>query len=126
MNIVFILIGLIILIWLYSMYLSWNFERSVPLKPIERIQFVFFWNTIERFVRKWWYRTLFYIEIARKKIISLLQRAIIKLIPRTADLFKKHDTLKGLHEGPSSYFLQRISSPGPKKKASSLRAKKML
>lgn len=125
MTIVFVLLGLILVTWLYTSYLSYKISKGTTFEPIERSLFVGKWTQVLRLVRRGWYS----VNMEGKHLLlwsgKRAENAFVAVFPKSADAFAKKDELTGLHTGPSSYFLKSISNQPPKPSRSP-RAKKVV
>ena len=114
MVLAFVLLGLIIIVWIYGVYLSWKQNEGVVFEPIERSVFVTRWAHLIRLFRRGWYGA----RVEGKHLLSWsgkqAENAFVTVFPKSAAAFTKHNQLTGLQQGPSSYFLKSISVPKPR------------
>ena len=121
-----VLLGLIVVAWGYSMYVSWKMDQGAPLAMVAADPIIGWWAQVARLTRRGWYaaglktRHLFTWGNAR------IGGAFVKVFPSAAPVFTKRDALTGLTHGPTSYFLKSLS---PTRKAGNRRlprTKKMI
>ena len=105
----FVLLGLILITWIYSMYLSWKVSQGTVFASIKTAPFIDRFTTLIRLVRRGWYG----VEMETKQVVTWgtkrAEGALVALFPKAAHAFTKPDELTGLTHGPSSYFLKSIS-----------------
>ncbi len=111
-----VLVGLVFVLWLYSMYLSWKISEGVPLEIIESGSFIATGALLARLGRRGWYSVSFYTNQMLGWGTKRFRKFFVKVFPTSARAFVKHDALTGLTQGPSSYFLKSISPSAPKPK----------
>ena len=113
-----ILLGLILLTWIYSMYVSWKIAQGVPPLLLEAAPFVARWAQLARLTRRGWYKGMFKTEQVLSWSTTHIKNVFVKIFPNSAPVFTKRDAMTGLTQGPSSYFLKSISTsrkPGNKR-----------
>lgn len=106
-----ILIALILGTWIYSMYVSWKVAQGVPSVLIEAAPFATRWAQILRLTRRGWYSAGMQAKKAFSWSTKRAGTTFMKVFPKSAPAFTKHDAMTGLSQGPSSYFLKSISTP---------------
>lgn len=111
MTIAFVLLGLIVVTWLYTSYLSYKVSTGKTFEPIERSHFIARWTQALRLIRRGWYS----VNMEGKHLLlwsgKRAENAFVAVFPKSADAFAKKDELTGLQTGPTSYFLKSISKP---------------
>lgn len=104
-----VLLGLIVVTWIYTVFLSWKKSAGVVFAPIEESFFTERYAWFARLVRRGWYRLTLESKTAVSWSTKRAEDAFITVFPKSAVAFTKKDALTGLHQGPSSYFLKSIS-----------------
>jgi hypothetical protein len=110
------LIVLAIGVWITVMYMWWQKENHIVEKPIHLTDtMLHYWEKSERLARRGWYHTLLFgkqtFQWSNKKVGAIF----FTLFPNAEPAFAKRNSLIGLEQGPSSYFLMSISEQEQKK-----------
>lgn len=107
----FVLLGFIVVTWIYTVFLSWKESTGAVFEPITQSFFLEKWGAAIRLVRRGWYRA----NMEGKTVLTWsgkqAEGAFVTVFPKAAPAFIKKDELTGLKQGPSSYFLKSISVP---------------
>lgn len=100
---------LVVALWLTIMFLWWRTEEKAHNPVLNTTLAIMYWQKIARTTRRTWYGVELYIKQgfvwANKKVSAIFFR----VFPNAEPAFAKKDTLAGLKDGPSSYFLLSIT-----------------
>lgn len=118
-----ILFLLIIATWIASIYVSWQQEEHT-LSPV--VHLPSYADKSARLMRRGWFAVI----RAGKVSISWMSKHIAllfyKIFPKAKSAFMERDTLSGLDQGPTSYFLKSISEDARPTPKAQRRSKKVL
>lgn len=116
---------LIVLFWLSVMLLWWHESEAREHTTLDRVALREV-DRVLRLTRRSYYAGELYTRRVFSWGNSSLAKAFVRIFPKAAPLFQKHDVLAGLESGPSSYFLHSISSSKEGGEKSKTRRKKIV
>jgi hypothetical protein len=109
-------LGLVMCLWLFTMYAMYKNQESEDLKPITKEKVVSVVDKAERLARRGVYATELYTKKGGSWLEEKLTSGFVKVVPSSAPAFVQKDELAGLKTGPMSYFLKSISEKRGKKR----------
>lgn len=105
-KLIFWFIFCIIVLWLLVMYKLWKDQRQNEGLPQNLSPFV---SNFFRILRKSLFTLRRKISLLKSKVSIYLAKVFFFIFPKAKKAFEKRDSLTGLEQGPSSYFLMSIS-----------------
>ncbi len=122
---VIVLISLLFTLWIVTMHATWKMEQdgTLPLFSTEPIE-----TSIEkmtRLVRRAYYQAVFRANVMLAWMQKQFGTMFFNLFPKAQPAFAKKDSLAGLTDGPSSYFLLTLSEK-PKEIVKSTRRRRKI
>lgn len=100
---------LVVSLWIYTMYTLWQKEEGQMPALFSTDPFARLLVKLSRRTRRTFYRFQMVSKVVMTWANKRFSQGFLKVFPKAQPAFAKRNTLTGLKEGPTSYFLMSIS-----------------